>query len=148
VNLIYIIIGLIGLTGGATLLIKGSTGIAQGFGNPESIIGLTMIALDTSLPGLFATVIAALRRHVDVAVGNVLCSNLFNILGTLGATAAIEPLTFAADIRSIYVWIMLDVTVVALPLMITESRVSRIEGALSIMRVRRVRRQFDPGRHH
>jgi cation:H+ antiporter len=64
-----------------------------------------------------------------VAIGNVLGSNLFNILGTLGATAAIEPLTFAADIRSIDVWVMLGVTVVALPLMITGWRVSRVEGA-------------------
>ena len=129
VNLIYVIIGLVGLTGGAALLIDGATGIARGFGIPESIIGLTMIALGTSLPELFATVIAALRRHGDVAIGNVLGSNLFNILGTLGATATIEPLTFASDIRSIDVWVMLGVTVVALPLMITGWRVSRVEGA-------------------
>jgi cation:H+ antiporter len=88
-----------------------------------------MIALGTSLPELFATVIAALRRHGDVAVGTVIGSNLFNILGTLGATAAIGPLTFAADISSIDVWVMLGVTVVALKLMITGWSVSRIEGA-------------------
>jgi cation:H+ antiporter len=128
-NLIYIIIGLVGLTSGAALLIEGSTGIARAFSVPESIIGLTMIALGTSLPELFATVIAALRRHGDVAVGTVIGSNLFNILGTLGATAAIGPLTFAADISSIDVWVMLGVTVVALKLMITGWSVSRIEGA-------------------
>lgn len=129
VNILYVILGLIGLTGGASLLIDGATGIARGFGVPESIIGLTMIALGTSLPELFATVIAALRRHGDVAVGNVLGSNLFNILGTLGATAAIEPLAFAEDIRTIDVWVMLGVTAVALQLMISGWRVSRTEGA-------------------
>lgn len=130
VNLLYVIVGLIGLTGGASLLIDGATGIARGFGVPESVIGLTMIALGTSLPELFATVIAALRGHRDVAVGNVLGSNLFNILGTLGATAAVESLTFAADLRTIDVWVMLAVTLMALPLMVTDWRVSRIEGAV------------------
>jgi len=128
-NLLYIVLGLIGLTWGASLLIDGATGIARDFGVPESIIGLTLIALGTSLPELFATVIAALRHHGDVAVGNVLGSNMFNILGTLGATAAIEPLTFAADIQSIDVWVMLAATAVALPLMVTGWRVSRTEGA-------------------
>lgn len=128
VNLLYILVGLVGLTGGASLLIDGATGLAREFGVPESIIGLTMIALGTSLPELFATVIAALRGHGDVAVGNVLGSNLFNILGTLGATAAIEPLSFAVDIQSIDVWVMLAATVVALPLMISGWRISRVEG--------------------
>ena len=130
VNLSYIVIGLIGLTFGASLLIEGAVGIARSFSVSESIIGLTMVALGTSLPELFATIIAALRRNGDVAIGNVLGSNIFNILGTLGITAAIRPLQFALDICTIDVWVMLGVTIVALKLMITKWRISRIEGTL------------------
>ena len=130
INIIYVVVGLVGLTGGAALLIDGATGIARGFGVPESIIGLTMIALGTSLPELFATVIAALRKHGDVAVGNVIGSNLFNILGTLGATAAIQPLSVASDIASIDIWVMLAATIVAFQLMWTDWKISRIEGAI------------------
>ena len=74
-NFVYVIFGLIGLTRGASLLIDGTLGIARDFGVPESIIGLTMIALGTSLREFLATVIAVLRRHGVVAVGNVLDSN-------------------------------------------------------------------------
>ena len=69
VNIVYDILGLIGFTGGASLLIEGATGIARDFGVPESIIGLTMIALGTSLPELFATVITTIHRRGDVAAG-------------------------------------------------------------------------------
>ena len=93
------------------MLIDGPTGIARDFGIPASIIGLMMIALGKSLPELFATVIATIRRHGDEAVGN--------ILGTLGSTSAIEPLDFAEDIRTIDAWVMLGVTAVALQPMIS-----------------------------
>ena len=119
VNIDYVTLGLIGLTGGASLLIDEATGIARDFGIPESIIGLMMIALVKSLPKLFATVIATLRRHRDNAVGNVLGSNLLNILSTLGSRSAIEPLDFAEDIRTIDLSVVLGVTVVALQLMVS-----------------------------
>ncbi len=109
----------IGFTGVAPLLIDGATGIARDFGIPESIIGLMMIALVKSLPKLFATVIATLRRHRDDAVGSVLSSNLLNILSTLGSPSANQPLDFAEDIRTIDAWVMLGVTAVVLQLMIS-----------------------------
>ena len=119
VNIVYVVLGLIGLTGGASLLIDGATGIARDFGIPESIIGLMMIALGKSLPELFATVITTLRRHGDDAVRNVLGNIVFNILGTLGSTAEIAPLDFIEDIRTIDAWVMLGVTAVALQLIIS-----------------------------
>ena len=93
------------------MLTDGATGIAHDCCAPASIFGLTIIVLGTSLPKLFATVIATLHRHGDVAVGN--------ILGTLGATSAIEPLAFAEDIRTIDLSVVLGVTVVALQLMVS-----------------------------
>ena len=131
-SIVYVLLGLAGLTGGATLLVEGAVGLAKGYGVPESVIGLTMVAVGTSLPELFATVIAALRRRGDVAVGNVLGSNLFNILGTLGATAILGPLPFADDIRTIDTWVMVAATALAIPLMVTGWRISRREGILLI----------------
>lgn len=128
VSLVYAVLGLAGLAGGAILLVEGAVGIARSFAVPETVIGLTLVALGTSLPELFATVIAALRRHGDVAIGNVLGSNLFNIMGTLGATAVLGPLPIAADIRSIDIWVMLAATALAIPLMVTGWRISRLEG--------------------
>lgn len=133
VSVVYVVLGLAGLAGGATLMVDGAVALARGFGVPESIIGLTMIAVGTSLPELFATVVAVLRRHGDVAVGNVLGSNLFNILGALGATAAIDTLPFAADIRTIDVWVMLAATALAIPLMVTGWRISRGEGIFLLL---------------
>jgi len=127
-GIIYTVLGLVGLTGGAALLIDGAQSVARIWGVPESVIGLSLIALGPSVPELFATVVAALRRHGDVAVGNVLGSNLFNILGTLGATTLVGPLSIAPDIQRIDIWVMLAATLIAVPLMVTDWRLSRGEG--------------------
>ena len=77
---------------GAELLIEGSKGIADSFGISESIVGLSVIALGTSLPELAVTMVAALRGHKGVAIGNVLGSNVINILGILGISSAYADL--------------------------------------------------------
>ena len=92
-------------------MLSGVVAIAKRPNISTAVIGLTVIGLGTSLPELFATVIATIRRHGDEAVGN--------ILGTLGSTSAIEPLDFAEDIRTIDAWVMLGVTAVALQPMIS-----------------------------
>ena len=127
---LFIIGGLAGLVGGAHLLVDGATGIARSFGVPESIIGLTLVALGTSLPELAATVIAAMRGHTDVAIANVLGSCLFNILLILGVTSMINPLTIAADIQAIDMWVMLGATIVLLPMLRRDHCINRIESGL------------------
>lgn len=129
-TLIYVIVGLAGLTGGATLLVDGAEGIARSAGVPDYIIGLTILAIGTSLPELVASIVAALRGHGDVAIANVLGSNMFNVLGILGATSLVTTLPFAPEIRTIDLWVMAGSTVVLIPILITGWRIVRSEGLL------------------
>lgn len=84
--------GLALLVIGARFLVTSASEIARGFGISEAVIGLTVVAVGTSLPELATSAIAAMRRQTDIAVGNVIGSNIFNILGILGATAVIAPI--------------------------------------------------------
>jgi len=84
--------GLVVLVIGARLLVDGATEIARGFGISEAVIGLTIVAVGTSLPELATSVIAAIRKQTEIAVGNIVGSNIFNIFGILGTTALIAPI--------------------------------------------------------
>ena len=92
---------------GAELLVHGGTEVARIYGVSEEVIGLTMIAIGTSLPELAASGMAAIRGHTDVALGNVIGSNLFNILGVLGAVAIIQPLPVAEQLLDFDLWVMM-----------------------------------------
>ena len=131
--IIYLIFGLAALIGGATLLVEGATGIARSFGVPESVIGLSLVAIGTSLPEVAATVVAAFRRHTDVAIAGILGSNIFNVLGILGIAALIKPLPIANDIASIDIWVMLAASLVILPILISGWRVGRLEGVVLLI---------------
>jgi cation:H+ antiporter len=85
------IAGLVGVVAGANFLVTGSVSLARSFGISETIIGLTIVAVGTSLPELATSVVAALRRKADVAIGNIIGSNIFNILGIMGVTAMVYP---------------------------------------------------------
>ena len=91
VALLAIIGGLVGLVFGADLLVTGAINVARGFGISEAVIGLTLVAVGTSLPELATAVVSALRRQTDVIIGNVIGSNIFNTLCILGATATVTP---------------------------------------------------------
>lgn len=98
--------GLIGLVVGARLLVDSATDIARTFGVSEAVIGLTVVAIGTSLPELATSVIAALRRQTDIAVGNVIGSNIFNIFSILGITALISPIPADPRFASVdMVWV-------------------------------------------
>ncbi len=127
---VYLVVGLAGLTGGAALLVDGAAALARAAGIPEYVIGLTLLALGTSLPELFASVTAARRRHSDVEVANILGSHIFNVLGILGVTALVSPLPIPAGIRAVDLWIMLAASLVILPVLVTGWRITRLEGAL------------------
>jgi cation:H+ antiporter len=129
----YLISGLAGLVYGAALLVDAAVSIAQDAGVPQSVIGLTMVAFGTSLPELAATAVAAWRRHTDIAIANVLGSNIFNILGVLGVGALFRPLTFAQDIATIDQWIMLATAFILIPILVTGWRICRTEGAILLV---------------
>ncbi len=125
-----IVIGLIALVAGARILLMGATGIAREYGVSEAVIGLTIVAVGTSLPELAVSLVAALRRHADVAVGNILGSNIFNLLGILGLSALLQPLPVNARIIALDQWVMLGAAVILMLFLYTGLRLSRFEGAL------------------
>lgn len=110
--------GLVGLLFGSDLLVNGGIAIARTFDVPDAVIGLTLIAIGTSLPELAASVVAGVRGHGDVAVGNVLGSNLFNMLLVGGAVAAVTPLHVDSEILDFDIWIMLGATLLFVPLLL------------------------------
>ncbi len=128
-----VVVGLLLLIGGSQVLLTGAIGIAAHFGVPEAVIGLTLVAVGTSLPELSISVIAALRRHADVAVGNVLGSNVFNLLGILGVSALLQPLPVHARILQFDQWVMLGSALVLLLFLFTGRRLSRLEGGLLVV---------------
>lgn len=125
-----VLVGLAGILFGADNLVDGGIEMARQFGVPEEVIGLTLIAVGTSLPELAASLVAAFRGHADVALGNVVGSNLFNILGVVGVVAVMTPLPVAAQIRHFDLWIMLAATGLVIPFLIGHWRFGARAAAL------------------
>lgn len=114
---------------GGGLLVDGAVKLARGMGVSEAVIGLTIVAVGTSLPELVTSLVAAYRRHADVALGNVLGSNIYNVLGIGGMTALIAPTGVPAEIARFDVWVMVLAAVLVLFLGRSGWRVGRREGA-------------------
>jgi len=129
-SIVAVMLGLALLIGGSQLLLKGAVGIAQTLGVSEAVIGLTLVAVGTSLPELTISLIAALRHHADVAVGNVLGSNIFNLLGILGIAALVKPMEISTRILEFDQWVMLGITFILFVFLYTGRRVSRLEGGV------------------
>ena len=132
VNLALIIIGLIGLVWGARWLVAGAVELARLAGVSELIIGLTVIALGTSLPEVAASVVASLRGERDIAVGNIVGSNLFNILAVLGLSSLLSPtgIQVSAAALNFDIPVMIAVAVACLPIFFTRHLIARWEGGL------------------
>ncbi len=113
---------------GADLLVSSAVTLARSTGVSESVIGLTIVAVGTSLPELAASLIAALRRQADIALGNILGSNIYNVLGILGVTAVVEPIDMPDDIASTDVWVMVAATLLLMVFATTGRRICRLEG--------------------
>ncbi len=124
-----ILAGLAFLVAGSHAFVKGAVIIAKGLGVSEALIGLTIVAAGTSLPELATSVVAAFKKQADIAIGNIVGSNLFNILSILGLSAAVCPLS-AGDISWIDLLFMCATAALLLPLMRSGFRINRIEGAL------------------
>lgn len=125
-----IIVGVGILAAGSTVLVHGAVGIATVLGVSDTVIGLTIVAAGTSTPELVTSLVAARRGSADIAIGNVVGSNIFNVLGIGGLTALIHPLDVPAEILERDNWWMLGASLLLFPLMWTGMRVSRAEGAL------------------
>jgi cation:H+ antiporter len=130
ISLVLLAIGAILLGLGAQSTVTGAVNLARLLGLSESVIGLTIVAGGTGLPEVVTSLVSSFRGRDDVAIGNVIGSNLFNILGILGISALAAPLRVHSDIIARDVWWMLGTTALLFPLMYTGSRVNRWEGGL------------------
>ncbi|MBA5775781.1 calcium/sodium antiporter [Stappia sp. F7233] len=104
---VFVALGLVGLPLGAHFTIEGATALARAWGVTEAVIGLTIVALGTSLPELATSLMAAIRNHSAVALGNVIGSNIFNLLAIMGITSVIVPLAIPPEILKLDLWVML-----------------------------------------
>jgi cation:H+ antiporter len=124
--------GIVALVFGADLLVEGGVKIARVFGVPDAVIGLSLVAIGTSLPELATAVVAAIRRHSDVVLGNVIGSNIFNILAILGVTAVIQPIAVSSRFREIDTPVMLGVALLLLALLFVSKSIGRLWGLLML----------------
>ncbi len=120
------VVGIVGLAWGADLLVDGGSAIARSFGVSEEVIGLTLFAFGTSLPELAASVVAAYRGHPDVAIGNVVGSNVFNMMLVGGAVAVAVGLPVPDQVIRFDVWIMLVSTLMLLPVLMGKIKLNRM----------------------
>ncbi len=129
-QILFIIAGLVGIIGGAQLMVRSAVFVARELGISELIIGLTIIALGTSLPELAASMVAAFRKESDISIGNVIGSNIFNILMVIGIVAMISPLKVSSETLILEFPVLLIFGIVLVPMMRTGLTISRIEGAI------------------
>lgn len=127
---LMVLMGAVGLGIGGLLFVNGARTIARILGVSEAIIGLTIVALGTSLPELVTSVIASMKGHADISLGNIVGSNIFNILLVIGATATIHPFEISPDryLAQIGMPFMMLVAVMLFPFTISGKIISRIEG--------------------
>ncbi|MBY0400560.1 calcium/sodium antiporter [Myxococcota bacterium] len=125
----WVVLGIAALGLGATLTVEGAVSLARQAGLSERVIGLTIVAAGTSLPEIVASVSSTIRGRDDIAIANVVGSNIFNILGILGLSAIVTPLPVHASIAGFDNWWMLGITALLFPIMYTRLRIERWEGA-------------------
>jgi cation:H+ antiporter len=117
---------------GAGFLVDGAIALAKNLGVSDTIIGLTIVAVGTSMPELVTSVMAAIRKHADVAYGNIVGSNIFNVLFILGTTAVIQPIDMPAQIAKFDIWVMLATTALLVYFARTGAKLQRWEGGVFI----------------
>ena len=137
-GIIWLIVGLVLLIASSRILVWGAVGVAHEFGVSDLIIGLTIVALGTSLPELAASVIAARKGEHDIAIGNVVCSNMFNLLAVIGIATVINPMNSIAPEVLYRDWIIMFILTLALLVMAygfkgKDGKINRVEGAILVL---------------
>ncbi len=131
--LVFVVAGLASVAFGAHLLVEAAVMVARGIGMSEAVIGLTVVAVGSSLPELATSIVAAYRKHADVALGNVIGSSVFNILGILGLVSVIHPIAAPHEIAVFDIWIMLGVTALVLTPVFAGIRIGRPLGGFFVL---------------
>ena len=130
--LLYLVIAMAALVGGAKIFLTSAIYFARLMKISDAVIGLTVVAVGTSLPELAASVVAAIRKESDIAIGNVVGSNIFNILGILGIAPLIKPMENAA-LNMVDLGMMVFCAVILVPMMRSKWKISRLEGAILLL---------------
>lgn len=126
---VFLIVGgCFGLVAGADWLLEGAVEIARGFEVPEHVIAVTIVAFGTSVPELATSIVAALRKQTDISVGNLVGSNVFNILAILGITAMVKEIPVNEQVLRNDIFWMLGIAAVLLPMMVIKNRIGRLSG--------------------
>jgi len=131
IDTVVLVAGLGVLLVGSRLFVDGATSLAKSWGVSDAVIGLTVVAAGTSLPELATSVVAAVRKQSDIAIGNIVGSNIFNVLCILGVTATVSPI-HASGIGMLDAGVMLFLSILLLPFALTKRKISRVEGAVFI----------------
>lgn len=127
------VVGIIATILGARMLVSGAITLVRGLGVSETVIGLTIVAVGTSLPELVACVVAAVRKHADVALGNIIGSNIYNVLGILGTTAIVHPIAIPDVIAVFDIWVMVAATALLMLFLRTGWVLRRWEGIVFLI---------------
>ena len=130
---LWVIFGLAALILGARFLVDGAVSIARGLGVSEAFIGLTVVAIGTSLPELATSLIAAFRRQSEIAIGNIVGSNIFNIFGILGVTALISPIPVAGRFLSFDLPVMIAASALLTALLVLRPQIDRWVGVALLL---------------
>jgi cation:H+ antiporter len=133
IDLTFLAAGFAGVIGGAWLLVEGAVAAASALGVSQAVIGLTIVAVGTSLPELATSLSAARRGEGEIAFGNIVGSNIFNILGILGITALISPIHVTGSLAGFDLVVMLAVTLLMLAIVIRQRRIGRLAGLVFLL---------------
>lgn len=129
-NVLFVLVGVIGLAFGASWLVKGAVQIAEGLGISEHIISVTIIAFGTSVPELTTSIMAAIKKETDISVGNLIGSNIFNLLGVLGITSLVKGIPISQQVLDKDIYWMLGISLLLFPLMLIGYKIDRIRGGI------------------
>jgi cation:H+ antiporter len=132
-DVLFFVLGIAGLYGGSEWLIDAVVSIAHSKGVSEKLVSVTIVAFGTSLPELVTSVVAAFRKETDISIGNLIGSNIFNILAILGITAIVKPIKVSPSLLQFDAYFMLGVAALLLPFMMHERKVGRIKGGILVL---------------
>ena len=129
---LFLILGVIGLPLGADLLVSSASALAKGYGVSDAIVGLTLVAIGTSLPELATTFIAFVRKKAEVVLGNLIGSNIFNLLAIIGITSLISPVPVDPTFIKFDFWVMLGASTLIAPFILLNIQFNRLSGFLFV----------------
>jgi len=130
---VLLAVGIATLTGGAAFLVDGVIGVARRFGISEAIIGLTVVAVGSSLPELATAIISSIQKQSEMVLGNIIGSSIFNVLAILGVTALIQPIPVSPQMMAFDVWVMIAATLLLTLLIVMGIKIGRRIGSLMVI---------------